>query len=89
VISRSLFSDSYTSLKLIRKKFLLAQIEAIKSKEVRTKEDDTKLAKLEKELAPIASFLADAKRQRDAILVEIGVPPLSPFFSIYSLIVVS
>jgi hypothetical protein len=56
---------------LIRKKFLLAQIEALKSKEDWTDEDDAELAKLEKELEPIVAFLDDAKRQRDAILLEI------------------
>jgi hypothetical protein len=78
VITHLLFSDSYTSLKLIRKKFLLAQIEALNEKEDRTDEDDAELAKLEKELQPIVDFLDDAKRQRDAILLEIGMPPPHP-----------
>jgi hypothetical protein len=63
---------------LIRKKFLLAQIEALNNKEDRTDEEDAELAKLEKELQPIVDFLDDAKRQRDAILLEIGIPPPHP-----------
>ena len=68
--------DSYTSLKLIRKKFLLAQIEALKDKDKEdwSAEDDAQLKALEEELEPIVNFLDDAKKQRDAILVEIGMP---------------
>jgi len=67
------FSDSYTSLKLIRQKFLRAKIQAIEEKKHRTESDSIELKALKKELKPIESFLSDAKRQRDAILKEIGM----------------
>jgi hypothetical protein len=60
---------------LIQKKVLLAQIEALRNKEDRSAEDKAELKKLEKELEPINEFLEDAKTQRDAILVEIGMHP--------------
>lgn len=66
-------SDSYTSLKLIRRKYLETQINAIESKKSKSQADLTALGKLKKELEPIAEFLTQAKQQRDAILAEIGI----------------
>lgn len=60
-------------MKLIRRKFLQAKIDSIEEKKKKTQADLTALAKLKKELAPIADFLAQAKQQRDAMLSEIGI----------------
>ena len=57
----------------------MAQIEELKNKEDRSAKDDAKLKALEKELEPIVKFLDDAKKQRDAILVEIGMHYLFVF----------
>ena len=65
-------SDSYTSLKLIRQKYLLAQIASFESQEVLSADDEATLQELQNELAPIAQFLDEAKQQRDSILAEIG-----------------
>lgn len=67
------FRDSYTSLKLIRQKYLRAQIQALEEKKYKTGADKKKLAALQKELGPIQDFLREARKQRDAILKEIGM----------------
>ena len=67
-----MLSDSYTSLKLIRQKYLLAQIASFESQPVLSDEDESTLQELRDELAPIAQFLDEAKQQRDSILTEIG-----------------
>lgn len=65
-------SDSYTSLKLIRQRYLLSQIQIINNKKVKSPDDVEALRKLEKELKPIKKFLDEARYHRDAILKEIG-----------------
>lgn len=75
--------DSYTSIKLIKQKYLTAQIEAIEQKKVQSAADKAKLDKLKEELRPISTFLTDAKKQRDAILKEIGIPPVFPSQTYY------
>lgn len=68
----SLLSDSYTSLKIIRRKFLQTKIQTINDKRVKTGADLGALKKLKEELAPIEKFLNDAKQQRDAIAAEVA-----------------
>lgn len=60
-------------MKLIRQKYLQTQISAIEAKKSKSRADLTTLAKLQKELVPIAKFLSEARQQRDAILLEIGI----------------
>ena len=58
-------------MKLIRRKYLLAQIDALTEKDVRSSAEKAKLKAFNKELEEITEFLDDAKAQRDAILQEI------------------
>lgn len=60
-------------MKLIRQKYLQTQISAIEAKKSKSRADLTTLAKLQKELVPIAKLLSEARQQRDAILLEIGI----------------
>lgn len=60
-------------MKLIRQKYLRAQIQALEGKKYKTSADKTKLEALQKELGPIQKFLGEARQQRDAILQEIGM----------------
>lgn len=69
----SWLSDSYTSLKLIRQRYLRAQIQTINNKKKKSSEDLAALKRFEKELEPIDNFLDEARQQRDAILEEIGM----------------
>lgn len=65
--------DSYTSLKLIRQRHLLAQIQTINNKKKKSLPDLEALERLNKELEPINKFLDEARQQRNAILEEIGM----------------
>lgn len=65
-------SDSYTSLKLIRQKFLLTKIASLETQDVLSADDEATLQELREELEPITKFLDQAKQQRDSILAEIG-----------------
>lgn len=68
-----LFRDSYSSPKIIRRKYLRAKIELLEGKKFRSGADVAELKALEKELGSIEDFLGDARKQRDAILEEIGL----------------
>jgi hypothetical protein len=52
---------------------LRSQIQSINDKKSLSAQDKKALVELEKELKPIEEFLADARKQRDAILKEIGM----------------
>jgi hypothetical protein len=56
---------------------LRSQIQAINNKKSLTSQDKQALELLEKELQPIEDFLGDARKQRDAILKDIGMYYLS------------
>ena len=73
--------DSYTSMKLIKQRYLRAQIETINSKKSKSAKDIEALKKLAKELEPITEFLDEARQQRDAILEEIGIESKSLIFA--------
>jgi hypothetical protein len=67
-----IFRDSYTSLKIIRRNFLRAQIQAISDLKKPTAKDIAALKKFKEELAPIEKFLSNAKKQREAIAKDIA-----------------
>ena len=67
-----IFRDSYTSLKIIRRNYLRAQIQVLSDKKSQSTKDKAALKKLQEELAPIEEFLSDAKKQREAIAKEIA-----------------
>ena len=71
-LSQFIIRDSYTSLKIIRRKYLQQKIQAINDKKRMSAADVAALKKLKEELVPIEKFLNEAKQQRDAIAAEVA-----------------
>lgn len=65
-------SDSYSSVKYVQLINLQEEYKELNEKEKKSPADKIELKRLEKEIAPLKSFLDDAAIHRKAIKAEIG-----------------
>ena len=69
--------DAYTCIKIIQLKDLQEEKSALEEKTALSRKDQLRLHAIDAEMAPLEEFLADAKRQRQAIKAEIGMDSCS------------
>lgn len=67
-------SDQYSSEKYVTLVKLEEELREIQEKEKKTTADKREMKRLEKEIAPLKSFVEDAASHRKAIKSEIGIP---------------